>query len=424
MVFIPDRMDRSILRRLEYLEKQLKLKNNQRPRRISTSSSSSETTDSSAGRKRRGRRRSRDGVAQHGNNKRRCRSRVKRGSRRPGRNSSAESWPPGVQSWNEDNSSGSSEQRRSNVPMLTNTRERNQSVASSQYTGEGSNLGVRTPPVVCNNPEGSTTPPLILTDSQLSEGILKILGDDPQTVNKDALVLHAAVCTRWSHILARNIPEGDRKTVYDRYQIPSNLQTLNPPEINPEIVPHLSSYHKNRDAGFVVFQRDLAHSLAALGVALNIIFSDLGSLPKESKDKFLEPLWDSGRLQAGLFCKISETRRTFIIQTLNKQFKDLTENTCPGKYLFGSELGEKIKEAKSLESMGKNLFMPSGSSSAKDKNRSGARVSPGKRGGGANRYSGNRQRPVRPWKEAKDQRGHRHPSKTQHRASTYRRFRK
>lgn len=409
-------MDRAIFRRLEHLEKQLKLKKTPR-RRIISSSSNSSSADSAVSfvrrkRLRRSRSRSRDKLALHREPP-------------PGRDgSSASGWPPSVQSWTEAVSSRSSVQRRSNVPMSTNTRERNRSVASSQYTGEGTNLGVRTPPVLCNLPGDSSTPPLILPDHQLPEDILQILGEDPQTTNKEALVLHAAVCTRWSHILARNISEEDRKTLYNRYQIPSNLETLTPPEINPEIVPHLSSYHKNRDAGFVAFQKSLAHSLVALGFALNTILSEMNSLPKEMKDKLLEPLWDSGRLQASLFCKISETRRTFLTQTLNKQFKELTENTCPGKYLFGPELGEKIKEARSLENMGKNLFMPSGSSSTKDKNRPGARVPPGKRGGGAPRYSGNRHRPFRPWKEAKDQRGHQHPSKTQHQVSTYRRIRK
>lgn len=283
-------------------------------------------------------------------------------------------------------------------------------------TGEGSILNGGTPRRSNRNSpdiQGGIPELIINNDDLLDTETLKILGEDPKEKKSNNLVLHNALCSRWSHILSHNISEEDRKDLYDRYIIPDNLVNLNPPEVNPEVYPHLSPYHKNRDDGYVALQKQLAHSLTALGTTLNALLNKRDDVPEGLKNSLLGPLWDSGRLQAGLFSRISQIRRTAIVQANNKQFKEIAEKTRPEKLLFGPDLAEKFKEAKALENMGKNLFSASSASNERNKINN-SRFSGGKRGGGTGSYSGNRQRPFRQWTETKATKGPHRPLKMTH----------
>lgn len=273
---------------------------------------------------------------------------------------------------------------------------------------EGSILDVRTPHHSNrNSPDvrGGTPPLLINNDEVLDTEALKILGEDPKEKKGNNLTLHAAICSRWSHILSHNISEEDRKNLYDQYLIPENLPTLNAPEVNPEVLPHLSAYHRSRDEGYAALQKQLSHSLTALGTTLNVLLTEKDAIPENLRNKLLAPLWDSGRLQAALISKISLIRRTAIIQANNKQFKEIAEKTLPEKYLFGSDLGDKFKEAKALENMGKNLFSASSNSTGRSNKSNNSRRLAEKRGGGTGSHSENRQRPFRQWRETKPTKG-------------------
>lgn len=447
---------KALLDRLETLEKFLKKKEGRKLySRRSRSRSSHRSIKTRRSRSRSSRVRDRDRGEKRKRNVERSRSNYESRHRS---GSSSPRWPPSVECWNDEASV--SMQRHSHVAMHTelNGRERSQSVVNSpqprdkqtrctlnnketRQIDEGSNLCVRTP-ARSNSIEKEETPPLIISnDVDLTDDVLQILGEDPQLENKENLRLHTAICTRWANILVQNIRDEDRKLLCEQHKLPENLKTLNPPEINPEIVPHLSSYHKSRDAGYVILQKQLAHSLVALGRTLNILLTEGDKIPIEVRDRMLSSLWDSSRLQAGLFCKISEIRRTMIIQSQNKQFRDLTENTCPEKFLFGLDLGEKIKEAKVLENMGKNLFSPAPTSNARNKKTTNRGYLSAKRGEGVASYSGNQQRPshsgaqqrpsysgnqqrpFRHWREVRNIKGQQRPLKDPQ-CNNYRRPRK
>lgn len=64
---------------------------------------------------------------------------------------------------------------------------------------------------------------------------------------------------------------------------------------------------------------------------------------------------DSSRILANLFHTISSVRKNFIYPLVNTKFKDIGEKVTSGEFLFGANLGEKIREFKTLETTGKGL---------------------------------------------------------------------
>lgn len=198
----------------------------------------------------------------------------------------------------------------------------------------------------------------VAIETDLPENILQILGDDPNLTKKHSFVLHDAIQSRWSHILCHGLDKESKITLLARHNVPENCPLLEPPKINPEIVPILSQAYLKRDTCHAHYQEQIAKGLSALGKAINPVLENTQNASSSSEDSLLPSLIDAGRILADLFRSISSTRRTLITQTVNKGVKDIIEKTTPGEFLFGPNLGEKIQTAKSLERAGRDLRPP------------------------------------------------------------------
>nr|CAH7716351.1 unnamed protein product [Callosobruchus chinensis] len=181
------------------------------------------------------------------------------------------------------------------------------------------------------------------------------LGDDPSSQNKSNFELHKALCTRWSHIMCHGLEKDKKLKLLERYPLPNNCLEMSAPLINPEVSGVLSNPHLQRDEAHLGIQRQLNTGLAALGRGVNIILDDKENIPKEIKEHLLISLGDAGRILSDLSFNISTMRRNLIMPSLNKTVKDLVASTIPLSFLFGSDIGEKIKEAKIIERAKKDL---------------------------------------------------------------------
>nr|CAH7762543.1 unnamed protein product [Callosobruchus chinensis] len=181
------------------------------------------------------------------------------------------------------------------------------------------------------------------------------LGDDPSSQNKSNFELHKALCTRWSHIMCHGLEKDKKLKLLERYPLPNNCLEMSAPLINPEVSGVLSNPHLRRDEAHLGIQRQLNTGLAALGRGVNIILDDKENIPKEIKEHLLISLGDAGRILSDLSFNISTMRRNLIMPSLNKTVKDLVASTIPLSFLFGSDIGEKIKEAKIIERAKKDL---------------------------------------------------------------------
>ncbi|CAH1962074.1 unnamed protein product [Acanthoscelides obtectus] len=257
--------------------------------------------------------------------------------------------------------------------------------------------------------------PVLEIDMQEDEFSM-FLGEDPNIKNKNIFELHKALCTRWGHILSHGLDKDQKQKILERYPLPSNCPEINAPLVNPEVVGVLSNPHIKRDEAHLGIQKQLNVGISALGKSMNIILEDKENIPKEIKEQLLISLGDSGRIFSDLSFNISTMRKNLIMPNLNKTVKDLVSNTTPVQFLFGSDIGERIKEAKSIERAKKDLkpepmtTQPSTSTNSSYRRpHTEANVRPNFK---VNPIPLNRKRPVRRG-EVKPQRGH-HPKKEQY----------
>lgn len=202
---------------------------------------------------------------------------------------------------------------------------------------------------------GSTDENDILVLNDVSEDTLQMLGADPDKPKATSYTLHGAVASRWNYYLTNGLSKEEAAQLLEKHQIPNNCSLLLPPKINTEVKAIMSTAHLTRDDSHMGLQSQVGTGLSAMGKAMNVILEEEKNIPKEIREKILSSLSESGRCFAGLFYNISKTRKYLITPVLNKTVKEMTDSTTPGEFLFGADLGERVKNIKSLERAGQDL---------------------------------------------------------------------
>ncbi|KAM0730411.1 hypothetical protein ACS0PU_002740 [Formica fusca] len=185
----------------------------------------------------------------------------------------------------------------------------------------------------------------------LNEEVLKILGKDLASPPDPEQNMHPDLASRWRFVLSKGLPKEVKKEILDKYSRKS-FCCLEVPELNPEIKASLNETASKRDDHFCYSQNLAGSALSALSLAITKLFSKDEALDNL---KLIEYISDAEKLIAELHHKESIARRAFILPGLQKKTKTLLENTDIGPLLFSDKLGEKLKEARSLEKMGKDL---------------------------------------------------------------------
>ncbi|XP_031334820.1 uncharacterized protein LOC116164743 [Photinus pyralis] len=196
---------------------------------------------------------------------------------------------------------------------------------------------------------------IIHNDVVLPDEILGILGEDPSAEISSSFSLHSALSARWSHILSKGLSEIDVASLLDKCKKPSNCPLLTPPVINPEIRALLPHNMLKKDAAYVSFQTKLSAGIIGLGKGIDKLLNDSANHQDLHTSSLLPLLSDAGKILNGLFFDLSMARRSFIFPYLNKNTKDILEPCPPSEFLFGSDLCEKVKAAKSLQNACQDL---------------------------------------------------------------------
>jgi hypothetical protein len=224
----------------------------------------------------------------------------------------------------------------------------------------------------------------------LPDNVLLLLGGTPANVNGPDVTLHTQLASIWQNSLVQGLASDELSRLTEKYKRPINCEQLEPPEINEMVAQVMSGGNKNRDQTLCSSQKQLTTALSALGQAITRMLDithQNGST--ELKESMLQFLGDSGRLLTHLFYTLTTLRRSLIFPLVNKEIKAVLEKTVPTGYLFGADLPEKIKDAKTLQAA---------SSSIKATYAPSIKNPQPKKGGGTT-FQGsrslNRQRPVR-----------------------------
>lgn len=214
-------------------------------------------------------------------------------------------------------------------------------------------------------------------DYALPEEVMEILGEDPTLKQQNAFMLHGLLAPRWEALIINGMKREDLANLLTKYDIPGNLSNLAPPKLNPEIAVALQTQKSTlaADASLNETQHQLGKGLCALGKAISRILDNIDLFPEEIKCEVLKCLTDSGQLFSNLFHRISINRQNIITPHLNVNMKEIANRCTISEFLFGSDLSDKLKAIKNIESVSKEFKLPKTPSFAPSKR-------PGGKGGG------------------------------------------
>lgn len=186
-------------------------------------------------------------------------------------------------------------------------------------------------------------------EKPLEGSVLEILGEDPSISKSLSMSIHPTFLQRWKYWITNGVPEKDKQELLNKYTRPEELEA---PVLNPEIIASLGESGGKRDSYRRETQLLAGSALTAIGAVLTLC-----SQEEEAIDKMviLERLVDAAKIITILHHGQSECRKAFITPGLSKEVKTILQNTTLNKFLFGDNLGEKIKEGKALERMGQTL---------------------------------------------------------------------
>ena len=198
------------------------------------------------------------------------------------------------------------------------------------------------------SPHGAVAPSadtLVVQDPLLEAEILDILGADPSALPTSELSFHTALASRWIHFLTHGLDTVVKKELKQKYTVPANCAALQAPLLNPELRPALPLVVGRKDRAASLTQTQLGLGLVPLGQAMHLL---LQPMPSPPPDKLLALLSDAAKIITDSFYHLTQSRRHNILNSINKTAKETLQQASTDAYLFGNELGERLKAAKAL----------------------------------------------------------------------------
>ncbi|KAJ8678281.1 hypothetical protein QAD02_014068 [Eretmocerus hayati] len=179
-------------------------------------------------------------------------------------------------------------------------------------------------------------------DEPLDEEFIQIFGDHPNNSKAVKVPYHAEILNRWQHCFQQGMKKDRRDELLEKFENPPGL---NPPKMNPEILPKLHKSYKKRNTFMLERQRLAGAALASLGWALSSLVDKKQTLDRA----FLaERVYDTGELLCEMVHSQTKSRAAFIIPILDDNGKAILKDTKPGKFLFGDKLTKKFKEGTTM----------------------------------------------------------------------------
>lgn len=200
----------------------------------------------------------------------------------------------------------------------------------------------------------SETEVLIATDTppsvELDSKILEIFGEDPSVEKIYGKEIQTDLAVRLQHVATKGLSSELRKELIERYLPPSNCKLIDSPELNLEIKAAISEVVLKRDKGIEMKQKQLGCAISCLSNAITLMIA------KEDKDtELIQMMMDTVRLLCDNQHSDSTLRRNFILHNLKKEMKEQLQKTLIDKQLFGSDLAETLKIAKTITKTGAEL---------------------------------------------------------------------
>lgn len=159
--------------------------------------------------------------------------------------------------------------------------------------------------------------------------------------------INEEIAKRWGRVLVEGLTKETRDAIIKKTLIPENFDISKAPKLNLEISTVLSDNMKNRDKLFEKSQNQLGLGLAGLSnLASSLITEDL------TKVDILKRLSEVSQIFLDLHHENTKQRRKLITSSLDKKFSATITDVKRDAFLFGTNLGEKIRATKTAEKSG------------------------------------------------------------------------
>ncbi|CAB0039194.1 unnamed protein product [Trichogramma brassicae] len=201
-------------------------------------------------------------------------------------------------------------------------------------------------------------------DLPLRDDIVCVLGSRLKENREFSPPIHSHFVSIWKDILQLGLPKEAKHDIFKKYPIPSNCEFFDPPQINKEIELSVNEMCKTRDKRIAEKQDRLVAMIASLSKALSRLLS------KDMEDKevieIIEAVSDATRLAIDNLHEETAIRRSLILSHINPAWKDTLLTTEANEFLFGKDLAEVLKTAKSVGQEFKSLSKKSSENSSKN----------------------------------------------------------
>ncbi|KAL4715893.1 hypothetical protein ACJJTC_013193 [Scirpophaga incertulas] len=182
----------------------------------------------------------------------------------------------------------------------------------------------------------------------LSPSILQKIGAIKEITNQ--FNLSPEIIKIWQEILNKGLDKAKKEDMIKNISLIKDCCT-NAPLLNQEIRATLSSAALKRDQHLCAKQTQIGVAVAGLSNILQTFLEKSTCI----EDKVIEDMSTCIRLLLDVHHMESQTRRAVILPGLNKNMKECLEKTEINEYLFGKDLNNIIREAKTLGKSKKDL---------------------------------------------------------------------
>lgn len=185
----------------------------------------------------------------------------------------------------------------------------------------------------------------------LGPDILEALGETQVPKANYGPPINSDLATRWSAILVAGCEKDVKLGLITAHKIPENCPLMEAPKLNLEMVAAIPDSAKNRDSKIASEQNQLGMGITALNRGLTELIK-----PNPQKLECIKFFSEATRILCDLHFNQTMTRRRLISGSLDKKFVDHIKDSKRTDYLFGTDVGDKIRAVKELEKSGKSLL--------------------------------------------------------------------
>lgn len=192
-------------------------------------------------------------------------------------------------------------------------------------------------------------------DETLDEETKQILGDIPGLEEKKCVSINKNIAKRWNYWLHKGLTKEEKDLLTSKFSRKGECY-LEAPEMNAEVLSGLSAAGKVRDKHWTESQNTLGSAMAVLGRTATVLLEGEEEI---SGKEILQQLCDVGKLLAEVHYQQSMSRRAFVIPKLSdKKYKEVLEKAEWDSMLFGKDLLDKLKSAKTMDKIAKEYVIP------------------------------------------------------------------